>query len=341
MAWSSLYLFLLSLAAVPQNRSLNPPAGNSPFLKLIGSGVQVYRCEENTDDLGYQLIFAEADLFNPDTGGITAGYHYFLPRPDGRGGKPTWSLLPTPGKSGSTSPSSTATFKVIATVPSKHQKLNIANLLLRATSHSGDGPLSQASYVQRLHSIGGVPPSCCCELGEAVKIPYQSEYIFWTQNNSALPSLPAQLGAPSGNILLVSYFAEGFQIYKFNGSSWAIQNVSATLSSLPGSSVLGRHYFAREKDVNGGQPSWEIYEPKSRVTARTLQMAPVDSTSIPWLLNKATSWAGGKCMLGSVSYVQRLYTSGGTPPSSMVGAKVGDMHRSEYTGIYVFYVPQQ
>jgi hypothetical protein len=58
-------------------------------------------------------------------------------------------------------------------------------LLLQATAHGGSGTLSQAAYVQRLFTDGGVAPSTPCDQtvfdgGQgSSKVPYVADYYFY------------------------------------------------------------------------------------------------------------------------------------------------------------------
>ncbi|GLJ29517.1 hypothetical protein SUGI_0581850 [Cryptomeria japonica] len=115
---------------------------------------------------------------------------------------------------------------------------------------------------------------------------------------------------------------------------------TAELSSVPGQEVIGRHYFLGEPDYYGGQPTWETFMPYSRVTAKLESRVVVDPNSVPWLSLQATSHMGSIYMLASISYVQRVSTTGGKPPESIDGAQIGDIYMSPYTAVYWFYTPQ-
>ena len=55
----------------------------------------------------------------------------------------------------------------------------IPELLLKVTSHSGEGVLSRADYINRLRTSGGVAPTGSCTAGQTVSVPYGSVYVFW------------------------------------------------------------------------------------------------------------------------------------------------------------------
>jgi hypothetical protein len=123
-------------------------------------------------------------------------------------------------------------------------------------------------------------------------------------------------------------YAEGVQIYKWNGTAWAFQRPEAVLYSGDGEDdeVVGLHYAG---------PTWESTS-GSKVAARRIRdpYTP-DATAIPWLLLEATASAGpGR--YHRVTFIQRLYTTGGIAPAD-AGEFVGEEVGVPYTAWYVFY----
>ncbi|MCO5600899.1 hypothetical protein L7F22_055016 [Adiantum nelumboides] len=344
--WSSLLGFIFTLAATSEDSSsaLIPPLGNTPSLSFVGRGVQIYQCSShssNGSSYSYQLQGAEAKLFAYTSDGKLQshkrwGDHYFLAHPDGEGGKPTFSLLASPSDDNSAIPTSTATFKLVASVAATNPK-NIPSLLLRATSHSGNGALSMVSYVQRVNTVGGVAfPSQCKEQGAMLRVPYRAQYRFWWQADIPATSTPASIMVPKGHTLLTSFFGSGFQIYRYDGSKWVLANVSCTLSSLPGTPAMGKHYFL--DGLNGqSQPTWEFFSPHGRVSAKLIQKAQKSSSDVPWFLLQVTNSVGKQSLASMVAYVQRVSTVGGMAPTAVTAAKLGDFFQSSYSAIYSFY----
>lgn len=158
--------------------------------------------------------------------------------------------------------------------------------------------------------------------------------------------IPSSIAVPSGNVLHLAFPAVGHQHYTFNGTQWVNYNASAKLySSASGHKmVVGRHFFLAQPDASGGQPTWEtfdhVHHPTvvSLVTAKGIHSVTVDADSITWNLLQATSHSSSKELLGDVTYVQRLKTRRGLPPSSTTGAKKGDTHSSKYSAVYAYYV---
>lgn len=68
---------------------------------------------------------------------------------------------------------------VIATRPSTANN-SIPELLLETKSTSGNGPLSEARYVQRVNTVGGLAPKApCSSEHQTGSTPYLAEYVFY------------------------------------------------------------------------------------------------------------------------------------------------------------------
>ena len=148
----------LKAPSVPAN--LVVPDGNRLAFRLNAVGVQIYACQANTAGvLGWAFQAPEADLFNAR--GRFAGKHY-------KG--PTWE-----GLDGSTVVGSKlAASPVDATA--------IPWLLLQATSHTGDGRMSEVTFIQRLNTVGGLAPSTGCDdahVGVMARVDYTAVYYFY------------------------------------------------------------------------------------------------------------------------------------------------------------------
>src|SRR5262245_11634400 len=83
-----------------------------------------------------------------------------------------------------------------------------------------------------------------------------------------------ELMVPEGNKVAFVAYAEGFQIYRWNGTTWAFVAPQAILYSGNGedAEVVGRHYAG---------PTWESNS-GSKVVAIVLEKASPDPTAIPW-----------------------------------------------------------
>jgi len=138
--------------------AIQPPAGSKPIgAYFVASGTQNYTCVVPTDATtgGYTgTSTPEAQLIG--TGGRI---HHFA--------GPSWQSLRDNSL-------------VKATKIGQSTKENaIPELLLQVTSHSGNGILTKADYINRLYTSGGVAPTGSCTAGQTVEVPYKAIYVFW------------------------------------------------------------------------------------------------------------------------------------------------------------------
>ena len=133
------------------------------------------------------------------------------------------------------------------------------------------------------------------------------------------------IAAPAGSKLVYHVYAEGVQIYKWNGTSWAPQGPSATLySDAARTTKVGTHYAGPTWESNGG----------SIVVGKLNTPCEVSSADIPWLLLDATRSAAFG-VFRDVTSIQRVNTAGGRAPSDP--GIVGETRNVAYTAEYFFY----
>ena len=141
------------------------------------------------------------------------------------------------------------------------------------------------------------------------------------QNLDACQNLEVQ----NGDKLVRRLYANGVQIYTWNGASWTFVAPSAVLSADPaGNSIVGTHYAG---------PTWESRS-GGTVVGSVLDRCTPDPDDIPWLLLGAV--ADGPGLFHRVTYIQRVNTVGGIAPSAP-GTHVGEEARVPYTSDYLFY----
>jgi hypothetical protein len=134
------------------------------------------------------------------------------------------------------------------------------------------------------------------------------------------------LQVPAGNNLLFRVFAEGVQIYRWNGTIWAFVAPEAVLSANPGGTgVVGSHYAG---------PTWEAVS-GSKVIGSVEDRCTVSANDIQWLRLRAVS-SEGPGIFQDVTFILRLYTSGGVAPTTP-GATVGQLASVPYSTEYYFY----
>jgi len=146
-------------------------------------------------------------------------------------------------------------------------------------------------------------------------------------------SVPAELQPPSGLVLVLRASAKGAQIYTCTakaaggGFDWVLKAPDAELYDTSGAAVA-KHYAG---------PTWQATDGSKIVGEVAARADAPGGESIPWLLLRARS-SEGAGLFGAVSYVQRLETTGGLPPSSGCdAAHAGAEARVPYTAIYAFY----
>src|SRR5262245_53722044 len=130
-----------------------------------------------------------------------------------------------------------------------------------------------------------------------------------------------------GNQLKFAAYAEGVQIYRWNGDKWIFVAPKAVLyvGNDEDAGVIGVHYVG---------PTWESVS-GSKVVGALVDKCTPDPTAIPWLLLKAVS-SEGPGIFDGVTFIQRLFTTGGVAPSSP-GVNIGDEANVPYSAVYFFY----
>lgn len=139
---------------------IQPPPGSDLALIAHARGFQIYICRPE----GWVLKAPEALLYDQRGNGI--GTHF---------GGPTWQHCDGSEIVGKMSA------KVDAPNPTA-----IPWLLLNVISHSGRGLFSRITSIQRINTVGGLPPSSACADSNReaeFKSPYSADYYFYARKN--------------------------------------------------------------------------------------------------------------------------------------------------------------
>lgn len=118
------------------------------------------------------------------------------------------------------------------------------------------------------------------------------------------------------------------QVYRWSGTAWVFVEPAATLfANSRYQGEVGTHYVG---------PTWESNSGSKVVGARVpgTGCSP-DSSAIPWLLLKKVT-TEGPGIFNAVTYIQRVNTTGGTPPTAP-GSFIGEVTEVPYTAEYYFY----
>ena len=184
--------FTVSLPQPAGARNITPPAGppdlrvdpaaNEPFLEGHAFGTQNYICLPSGEDFKFMLFTPEATLFDPLDPGKQLTTHFFSLNPFEPGKiRATWQH----SKDTSIVWGGTA---IPSTDPNFVAKDAIAWLKLPMAGVQ-DGPmrsdnvLTATTFIQRVHTSGGVAPSEECtsmnDVGTEAFVPYEADYFFY------------------------------------------------------------------------------------------------------------------------------------------------------------------
>jgi hypothetical protein len=137
--------------------------------------------------------------------------------------------------------------------------------------------------------------------------------------------VPSDIRAPEDTKVHFHGFAQGFQIYTWDGSSWGVAVPDAVLYDNDGN-VVATHYIG---------PTWESNSGSKVVGAVIPPRVTVDPDAIPWLLLGAVQ-AQGPGVFAHTTHIQRVNTVGGKAPL-VPGTYVGQVAKMPYTADYFFY----
>ena len=169
------------------------PAGNKLFLGTHGVGTQNYVCRPSGAGVAYVLFTPQATLFSEDGGQVIT--HYFSPN------------LSTNPPDPNTDPKVVADGAIRVTWQHRDSSIIWAKLHQSGSDGSGSvnvdtsavnwlldevgvqkGPtggdtLTKTTFVQRLNTTGGLPPSTGCssltDVGNQAFVPYTADYFFY------------------------------------------------------------------------------------------------------------------------------------------------------------------
>jgi len=139
------------------------------------------------------------------------------------------------------------------------------------------------------------------------------------------PEVPHDIRVPEGNKVHFHGYAQGFQVYTWNGTDWGKAVPDATLFDADGN-VVAKHFAG---------PTWQSNSGSKVVGTVVPPKVTVNTNSIEWLLLIAAS-AEGPGIFADTTYVHRVNTVGGLPPSAP-GLVVGQVAPIPYTADYFFY----
>lgn len=134
------------------------PDGHEPALQLAGRGVQIFRCERVDDAFEWRFRQPDAELFDEQG------------RPVGRHGA-NFSFEHRDGS------------RLLGTVVA-HDRASSADTLpwlLFSVKSFGKGEFAGTSYVQRINTQGGMPPTSCSagQANRLLRVEFSADFVFY------------------------------------------------------------------------------------------------------------------------------------------------------------------
>ena len=147
-------------AAPPVPADIVVPDGHKPYLVAHAEGVQIYTCEGSA----WKLLAPRATLTGENDKVIASHY-----------GGPTWEA----------DDGSSVVARRDAGVPGAAGAVDWLRLKAGSTTAGPDGDrLDGTSYIQRIHTVGGVAPAGACAPGASAEVPYSADYVFFKATES-------------------------------------------------------------------------------------------------------------------------------------------------------------
>lgn len=158
---------------------LEVPAGNKPFLVGHATGTQNYICLPSGSGFAWTFFGPQATLLNDNDRQIIT--HFLSSNPyEGGTARATWQHSHDTSKVWGMAIASSSD-------PSFVEPGAIPWLLLQVVGAqpgpTGGHMLTEATYIQRVHTSGGIAPTSGCsqasDVGKNALVPYTSNYIFY------------------------------------------------------------------------------------------------------------------------------------------------------------------
>lgn len=140
------------------HRSLPAPEGRAEVLRLHATGVQIFRCEAQPAGNRWTYRLPQAELV--DASGAVAVHH---------GANLSFEHVDGSRLLGD----------IVDHVPAPTD--NALPWLLLATRSYGKGVLAGVTHVQRIDTLGGMPPPSCeaAALGQILRVPFSADFVFY------------------------------------------------------------------------------------------------------------------------------------------------------------------
>jgi Protein of unknown function (DUF3455) len=139
--------------------AIRVPDGHDPVAKLVGHGAQVFRCEARESG-GFAWSFRQPDAELDDAKGQPIGRH-----------GPNFSFENTDGS------------RLLGRVVAHDAAPSDSSLpwLLIQTESFGDGQFKGVDFVQRINTVGGMPPPKCLpsQDQQVLRVDFSADFVFY------------------------------------------------------------------------------------------------------------------------------------------------------------------
>jgi hypothetical protein len=143
------------------------------------------------------------------------------------------------------------------------------------------------------------------------------------------PIVPDEIQVDDGNKVHFHGYAEGVQIYTWNGSDWGSSVPRAVLFDDDGN-IVATHFGTAVG------PAWRSNS-GSEVVGELPPLKLVVPDAIPWLLLQANAnFTHGPGIFGGTTFIHRVNTIGGLAPV-VPGTVIGQVAEVPYAADYFFY----
>jgi uncharacterized protein (TIGR03118 family) len=241
------------------------PDGDRIAFYIYAVGVQIYRW----DGTAWVFVAPEATLYADANHHGKVGTHFGTPN------GPAWQ---------SNSGSKVVEQRVNGCTPDPSA---IQWLLLRTISQEGAGIFAGVTHVQRVNTVGGVPPSTSgTVIGEERRIPYTADYVFYRsserfEQNNLVSDLPNAARLQDTNL-----FNAWGVTFSGTGPFWVANNGSgkATLYAVT-NDINGTEFVTKqglEVRIPGGKPTGVVSNNKSAFNGDAFLFATFDGIIAGW-----------------------------------------------------------
>jgi hypothetical protein len=146
----------VSIPIIP--KAIKPPAGSRPIgAYLVAAGTQNYTCV--VPDGAASGAYTGASTPEAQLIGTGGRVHHF--------GGPSWQSV----RDGS--------LVTAAKDKTSDRAGTIPELRLKVVTHTGSGIMTNADFINRLHTSGGLAPTGSCIKDQVAKVRYGAIYVFW------------------------------------------------------------------------------------------------------------------------------------------------------------------